>query len=494
MSRMDRSDARPAVGALADVPEQGRLTPSLAAPSPRSPYSMLTHSASASTSTLPSRDTPPHTTSPAPSARIGPRNPSTSSSRTLGRDRERDKEKEREKSSRGVDGTPVAKRSTSAANLRPGSPATPVPSERGGKSKSSSKAAAGAAGGTPNQQPRIRMVPHLPSDTHVERAPATIMYWSRAPVYGVMPAHGMRAHSVSLVDHVAWLFGGCDEKGCWQDVYCFDTETMQWSHPEMLGDVPPPCRAHTATLVDRQLIVFGGGQGPVYYNSVYVLDTVTHRWTKPPLPNGDDGPAPRRAHTAVLYRNKIWVFGGGNGMQALNDLWTLDVGVPPEKMKWESLETKGRHPAPRGYHTSNLVGNVMVVVGGSDGRECFSDIWCLNLDSLQWTAVRPEVSYRRLSHSTTQVGSYLFIGGGHDGNKYTSELLLFNLVTLQYETRPALGRAPSPRGYHVSLLADGRVFTFGGFNGHDVYDDVYILDLAGAAYLPQVTSFKIYVD
>lgn len=66
-------------------------------------------------------------------------------------------------------------------------------------------------------------------------------------------------------------------------------------------------------------------------------------------------------------------------MEALNDVWTLDVGGPVEKFRWEQLETRGRKPTPRGYHTANLVGNVMVVVGGSDGRECFSDIWCLNL-------------------------------------------------------------------------------------------------------------------
>ena len=41
--------------------------------------------------------------------------------------------------------------------------------------------------------------------------------------------------------------------------------------------------------------------------------------------------------------------------------------------------TIGSRPGPRGYHTANLVGNIMIVVGGSDGRECFSDIWVLNL-------------------------------------------------------------------------------------------------------------------
>lgn len=151
---------------------------------------------------------------------------------------------------------------------------------------------------------------------------------------------------------------------------------MQWSHPDTVGDIPPPSRAHTATLVDRKIVVFGGGQGPTYYDTVYVLDTATRSWTKPTF--STSCPAPRRAHTAVLYRGKIWVFGGGNGMTALNDVWTLDVSVPGQ-MTWEMVETSVKKPGARGYHTANLVGNVMVIVGGSDGKECFSDIWCLNL-------------------------------------------------------------------------------------------------------------------
>lgn len=156
---------------------------------------------------------------------------------------------------------------------------------------------------------------------------------------------------------------------------------MQWTYPSTLGDVPPPCRAHTATLVDHKIVMIGGGEGPYYYNDIYVLDTITRRWSRPHFPPTTVLPPPRRAHTAVLFRGRIYVFGGGNGSMALNDLWTLEVGntANVDRMKWELMQTRGRKPTARGYHTANLIGNVMVIVGGSDGRECFSDIWCLNL-------------------------------------------------------------------------------------------------------------------
>ncbi|KAL5520401.1 hypothetical protein ACEPAG_9625 [Sanghuangporus baumii] len=383
----------------------------------------------------------------------------------------------------------------------------------------------------------LRMLLH---DT--EPAPPTLMYWSRAPVWGALPTHKMRSHSATVVDNTTiWMFGGCDDKEFWRDVLCLDVETMECTMPETNGDVPPPCRAHTATLVDRRLFVFGGGQGNMYYNSLYILDTAARRWTHVPfsssssnqtstaahghtLSSGTDSPSaatpesidqnlasapppaannsivdetlprPRRAHTTVLHKNRLVVFGGGNGAMALNDVWVLDVSVPYERMRWVKQRTVGTRPSPRGYHTANLVGNVMVVVGGSDGRQTFADIFCLDLDTWHWSMVHTDRLYRRLAHTATQIGSYLFIMGGHDGSQYTNELLLFNLVSLQYEPRHTRGIPPSPRGYHAAALADGRLWAFGGYDGRTAHDDVYMLDLASSAYLSQVTGFQINVD
>lgn len=82
------------------------------------------------------------------------------------------------------------------------------------------------APGTPSDPPRerrakVRTIPHLPHGP-AEPAPPTLMYWSRSPVYGHLPSRSMRAHTVTLVENTAWLFGGCDDKGCAKDVWTFD--------------------------------------------------------------------------------------------------------------------------------------------------------------------------------------------------------------------------------------------------------------------------------
>ena len=89
-------------------------------------------------------------------------------------------------------------------------------------------------------------------------------------------------------------------------------------------------------------------------------------------------PPPRRAHTTVAYKNYLVVFGGGNGQAALNDVWALDVS-DHKQPSWNEWVTTGDKPQRKGYHTANLIGNKMVVFGGSDGHASFADVHVLNL-------------------------------------------------------------------------------------------------------------------
>ncbi|KAF5329556.1 hypothetical protein D9619_009026 [Psilocybe cf. subviscida] len=434
---------------LPKVPEEGSSSPYLA-PSP-----------AASTSTFSS---------------TGRTVSKPSSSRTLGKS-----------SSNQLSSAPSLSRRSNSTSSGSGA----VPSSEARRTKSSATITALSV------QPKFRASPHLPYDKDAGPLSSTHMYWSKAPVWGLMPNRTMRAHTVNIVDTTAWVIGGVDDGETSRDVFCLDTETMQWTRPELIGDVPLPCRAHTATLVDRKIVLFGGGLATVYYDDIYVLDTETRRWLKPKIAPGPH-PAPRRAHVAVYYHGKIWIFGGGTGLTALSDVWTLDVSggltydSPP--LRWEEVRTTGRLPGPRGYHTANLVGNVLVIFGGSDGKEIYVEVSCLNLETLVWSTVNQDgPRYKRLSHTSTQVGSFVFVMGGHDSVEYTNELLVYNLVSLMFEPKKAFGRPPSPRGYQATILADSRLFLFGGSNGLLSFDDVYILDLAANAYLPQVTTFAMDV-
>ena len=73
---------------------------------------------------------------------------------------------------------------------------------------------------------------------------------------------------------------------------------------------------------------------------MYFLDTTTLRWTRLIIQSGDR-PGSRRAHSALYYKGKVWIF-GSNVLSAFNDVWTLDVsgragfdGAKP--MQWAKL-------------------------------------------------------------------------------------------------------------------------------------------------------------
>jgi N-acetylneuraminic acid mutarotase len=321
------------------------------------------------------------------------------------------------------------------------------------------------------------------------------MYWSRAPTCG-SPHTSLRAHTSTLIGSNIYVFGGCDARTCFNELYVLDADAFYWSRPPVVGDIPVPLRAMTCTAVGKKLVVFGGGDGPAYYNDVYVLDTVNLRWSRPRI-TGDARPSKRRAHTACLYKNGIYVFGGGDGVRALNDIWRLDVS-DTNKMSWKlisggSEEKDMLKPKARGYHTANMVGGKLIIFGGSDGGECFNDVWVYDVDTHLWKAVGIPVTYRRLSHTATIVGSYLFVIGGHDGNEYSNDVLLLNLVTMQWDKRRVYGLPPSGRGYHSTVIYDSRLLTLGGFDGSEVFGDVWILELAVHAYYSQISHFSIEV-
>ncbi|KAJ1883556.1 hypothetical protein H4R99_000486 [Coemansia sp. RSA 1722] len=321
------------------------------------------------------------------------------------------------------------------------------------------------------------------------RAPTPAMYWSQKKTWGTKPPK-MRSQTINAIGSHLYVFGGWNNSVCYNDVYVLDTEAMFWSRMKTSGDQVPPCRAHTSTAVGHRLFVFGGGDGTQYFSDLYVLDTRSCVWTRARVAGAS--PSSRRTHTCFHYNGYVYLFGGGDGHRALNDLWR--VRAEPNAAgayEWEEVETSGGRPFPRGYHTSTLVGNQVVVFGGSDGQECFGDTSLLNLDTMEWTHVSIDPPLTRLAHTATLVGMYLFVICGHDGSDYSHQVLMLKLDTLRWETRTIYGSAPAPRGYHACVLHDGRLFLHGGYNGQEVFDDLHTLDLSSYSYLPQVPEFVI---
>ena len=193
-----------------------------------------------------------------------------------------------------------------------------------------------------------------------------------------------------------------------------------------------------------------------------------------------NAPCPRGGHTAVLYGDKMLVFGGfgGHGFERkdLNDLFAYDVN----QGTWKAIETSGESPDPRSEHVAATLGDTMVIYGGCSSRTSFSDVWSLDCQSYTWSKVNLNDS--KMQAAKWQVAATtafalpqpkLFMFGGNsqleDGNlseKMTNDLLYFDLGTKEARKIPCHGKPPKKRSKSAlaHFPAEHSLIVFGGFN------------------------------
>jgi hypothetical protein len=132
----------------------------------------------------------------------------------------------------------------------------------------------------------------------------------------------------------------------------------------------------------------------------------------------------------------------------------------------------------------------MIIYGGLDGKQCFSNIFLYNFSANTFTKLPlPSASPRlvRNDHSTTVVRSQLFVFGGFDGRAFNNEVWTFDLAGNMWGLRGCARAAQTRRGYHTFAFWDGPLWGLGGMDKvREGFRDVNVLEFGGSGYLGSV--------
>ena len=340
-------------------------------------------------------------------------------------------------------------------------------------------------------------------------------------------------------------FGGTNNKGeQLSSLFLYDTDKYCFYTPiddaDFQEDHPQNRSGHSMVLIDHhppRLVVWGGVTGGDAYqfgtldsgmydvglsgskgrskvgkandsltssedfdDRIYFLELRSEHWewSKPLITTAlKDRPDARTDHTCVkTAAYEIMIFGGWSSEGPMNDCWSFNT----QDMEWNHIVPSGIQPKPRFRHTCEIIGSLMIVLGGAnDGEESHKNgslggtgVSVLDLNSMQWS--HPEIQgqspFPRSGHCSTCIGNSIILFGGRNGanwHNFKNDTYVLDISPLQKGAKHISGtwvnavQSQLPTAVTGATLSavGNRCFLFGGVDSHGkCYNDIRKLDVS----------------
>lgn len=195
------------------------------------------------------------------------------------------------------------------------------------------------------------------------------------------------------------------------------TATKHWSRALPQGPRPTGRYGHTLNILGSKIYIFGGQVEGFFFNDLVAFDlnslqSSASRW-EVLLQNSKDqtsphgrSPPPRTNHSIVTWQDKLYLFGGTDGVTWFNDVWTYE----PRSNSWTELDCIGYIPVAREGHSAALVNDTMYVFGGrtQEGVD-LGDLAAFRISSRRWYMFQNmgHSPSARSGHSMTAFGKHI---------------------------------------------------------------------------------------
>jgi hypothetical protein len=184
------------------------------------------------------------------------------------------------------------------------------------------------------------------------------------------------------------------------DTWLLETDCGSWT--QLSPQPAPSARARHAMATDAardRALLFGGRSRPsgstgpyTLHADVWAFDFGTRAWS--PVATTGTPPSARSNSAMAVLGDDLVVFGGSTSTSGLtftpqSDAWALDL----RSGAWRALATTGGPPPARLFHAVAAEPGTrrLFVFGGGDENAFqgpfFSDLWVLDLEAARWHAV-----------------------------------------------------------------------------------------------------------
>jgi N-acetylneuraminic acid mutarotase len=277
---------------------------------------------------------------------------------------------------------------------------------------------------------------------------------------GESPTVGLSCHTCCLIHDCLYIFGGSECYDSYSNLtYEYSIINKTWNQLEPIGEnLPAGRKFHTAVVFNSKMYIWGGYRFPENFrelNQIYEFNPINYEYKR--LETKYNPPVSFR-HTAVIRKNKnkqSMVIFGGFSDSYLNEMFEYHF----DTFEWEEIESKNEKPPPRYCHSAVMVNESMFIFGGmSVSNGVHDQLYEFNFSNKMWKIIENGNNAKKWNHTCLY-------------NDQFNELWFFNVEVSVFNLNLSTWRNVSIINYTgvrngTTTLYKGNLFVIGGFK-HD---------------------------
>ncbi|KAJ5070955.1 acyl-coa-binding domain-containing protein [Anaeramoeba ignava] len=245
-----------------------------------------------------------------------------------------------------------------------------------------------------------------------------------------LPEERSCARSIELDNGNFLIFGGINKKHCSEEINIFDPTTSEWEKISTEDQHIGPRSGHSLTKIGDKVYIIGGRNYKDKYDNGFLdLNTFDFVVSK----NKTFSDICLLFHSTLLYNGRLWIFGGDDGGHFTNEMLVFDL--EKEVFVQDQIKISGKPPSKRSRHTAVIYDNKMWIFGGQFENRYnaeVNDMHVFDFKSFSWYEIiqKGDVPSPRRSHYAAVYRDYMYVFGGMNNQKNS----FFDLFEFSFKT------------------------------------------------------------